>query len=168
MRTVKNSSMDSFASIGVMEILKYCVIFCLSAVVVVKSLNWLKPKPNSIYLVYAAEAGNIEEVKAQIQKGAYINSKDIMHDRTALICAAQYGHDDIVKMLIEAGADVNSEGRSALLQAAREGRVDVVKMLIEAGADLNSKDKDGRTALSRAAGTGHADIVKMLEDNGAT
>lgn len=42
------------------------------------------------------------------------------------------------------------------------GRDDMVKMLLEAGADVNCQDEDGSTALMCACEHGHGDIVKTL------
>lgn len=44
--------------------------------------------------------------------------------------------------------------------AVSHGRIDTVKMLLEAGADINIQDEDGSTALMCAAEHGHIDIVK--------
>ena len=46
--------------------------------------------------------------------------------------------------------------------AVSHGRQDMVKMLLETGAEVNSQDEDGSTALMCASEHGHADIVKML------
>lgn len=45
---------------------------------------------------------------------------------------------------------------------ASHGRLDTVKLLIEAGADVNIQDEDGSTSLMCAAEHGHGDIVKYL------
>ena len=57
---------------------------------------------------------------------------------TALLLA---GSSHCVKLLLDAGADVNEpavNGRTALMHAARDGNVNSVKLLIEAGADVNA------------------------------
>jgi len=87
--------------------------------------------------------------------------------RTALILASVMHHTDIVKMLLEAGANPNltdGYGKTALMWAAYWGRsrTSIVKMLLEAGAKPNLTDKDGKTALMLASEKGHTDIVKML------
>ena len=46
--------------------------------------------------------------------------------------------------------------------AVSHGRLDMVRMLMEAGADVNMRDEDGSTALMCASEHGHAEIVKLL------
>ena len=46
--------------------------------------------------------------------------------------------------------------------AVSHGRLDMVKLLVEAGADMNIQDEDGSTALMCAAEHGHISIVKHL------
>ncbi|MBW2263165.1 MAG: ankyrin repeat domain-containing protein, partial [Deltaproteobacteria bacterium] len=57
-------------------------------------------------------------------------------------------------------------GRSVLHFAARSGSVEVVKFLVEKGADLESEDADKQTVLHDAARWGGADLVKYLLDEG--
>jgi ankyrin repeat protein len=57
---------------------------------------------------------------------------------TALQAASRLGQEDIVKLLIEKGADPNIYGRrSALSDAARSGSKDVVELLLNNGADVH-------------------------------
>ena len=80
----------------------------------------------------------------------------------ALIEASDNGHIEVVKLLIEAGADVNARdhGTTALMEASIDGYLEIVKMLIEAEADLNiqysgviylDSDKDAISHLKREA-----------------
>jgi ankyrin repeat protein len=71
--------------------------------------------------------------------------------------AAYYGNEDIVKLLIERGADVNriSEGgETALHYAARAQKhsMAVIEMLLGRGAKVNVQDKEGRTPLMDGLG----------------
>jgi ankyrin repeat protein len=60
----------------------------------------------------------------------------------------------------------NKYGRTPLHWAAYGGRFDVVKLLLEHGADPNTQDEDGRTPLHKAAYKGHVDVVKLFLELG--
>ncbi|KAF6238464.1 hypothetical protein HO173_003431 [Letharia columbiana] len=114
--------------------------------------------------------GLLSVVKAMIKRdGLEIDSKEVF-GRTPLLLAAQWGHEDVVRLLIEKGADIDSKdrrGRTSLSEAAGEGREDMVRLLIEKGADIDSKDHGGQTSLSEAAGERREDMVRLLIEKGA-
>ena len=58
-------------------------------------------------------------------------------------------------------------GRTALMVAADEGHAEVVRLLIEVGADLNLLDDEGSSALSLARNYGHLDVAAELAAAGA-
>ena len=88
---------------------------------------------------------------------------------TALSHRVCKGYWEVVKCLIEHGADVNAadkDGRTALLDASERGHFEVVKYLIERGADVNAADEYGYTALLDASEKGHFEVVKYLIEGG--
>jgi ankyrin repeat protein len=67
---------------------------------------------------------------------------------TALSRAAGNGYDGIVKLLVEAKADIDSKdssGRTALSWATEYWREGIIKLLLKAKGDLDSKDDSGQT-----------------------
>jgi hypothetical protein len=95
--------------------------------------------------------------------------------RTPLSLAAEQGNLDLVKLLLNAGAGINTRDNrcyfSPLHWAALEGRKSTVEFLLENGAEVNVSDSSATTTyctgLSVAAARGHKEIVKLLLENGA-
>ena len=85
--------------------------------------------------------------------------------------AVMLGNTDMVRWLIDRGADVNAasprDGRVALLWAAQKGHLEIVTALIVAGADVDVADSSGITPVQWAVENGHADVVESLIDAGA-
>ncbi|OBT61859.1 hypothetical protein VE03_08815 [Pseudogymnoascus sp. 23342-1-I1] len=84
--------------------------------------------------------------------------------------AAYHGEDKIVKLLLERGADVNTQGGryGNALQAAAYGRQEeVVELLLEQGANANAEGGHYHTALQAAAYRGSEGIVELLIKQGA-
>lgn len=89
-------------------------------------------------------------------------------DGAALANAALMGQVDIVRTLLESGADPNAtseEHFTALMGAVRAGRIELVKMLLKAGADVNALNVDRETALDLAYDNikGAKDQAKFLK-----
>ena len=84
---------------------------------------------------------------------------------TALMHAANAGHDAVVRLLLDAGASVhlkNDAQDTALHLAAQQGRPEAARLLLEAGADFVTRDADGRTPLFLAIERGRAEIIELL------
>ena len=94
----------------------------------------------------------------------------VIEGATALWCAAGAGHLDVVKTLIESGADVNHptfSNSTPLRAACFDGRLDIVKYLIEHKADLTITNKYHNSCLMIASYKGHAHVVAYLLQMGA-
>ena len=79
--------------------------------------------------------------------------------------ASEKGHVDVVRMLLEQGADINKArdiGATPLYIASQKGHVDVVRMLLEQGADIHLSWR-GQTPLQTARQRNHAEIARLLE-----
>ena len=77
----------------------------------------------------------------------------------ALRMAAHNGHLQIVEELLKAGADVHAREDWALLWAAETGHLAVVELLLKAGADVHAREDE---ALRMAAQNGHLEVVRLL------
>jgi ankyrin repeat protein len=78
--------------------------------------------------------------------------------------------EDVVKLLIEDGADVNTQGgrySSSLQAASAQGHEQIVKLLLMNNADVNAQGGEHGNALCAASARGHEQIVKLLLNNGA-
>jgi ankyrin repeat protein len=81
--------------------------------------------------------------------------------------AAAKGRTDVIRLLLENGANINEEGyynENVLIVACQYGQEAAVRLLIEAGACVN---KDGLTPIELASEEGHKGIVEMLIKAGA-
>jgi len=88
-------------------------------------------------MAIAAGHGQVEEVRALLDRGASPDSWNIDYVSPALVSAAAGGHTRVVELLLERGADVNLRDgaqQSALQRARGAGHGDVVALLIRSGA----------------------------------
>jgi len=118
----------------------------------------------------ASVAGNTNRVRALLNAGVSLNSRNTTFRRTALHYAAEFGHLSTVRLLINRGTQVNArdaEGRTSLINASIGGHVGVVRLLISHGAWPNTKDLFGVTALMYASSFGHPRVVRELILGGA-
>jgi len=88
-------------------------------------------------------------------------------DMTTLLCAAKISHAGQIRVLLEAGADVNGiniHGNTALMIAAGLGHLDKVKVLVKHGADTSLTCNHG-TALDVALQQGQDHVVEFLRES---
>ncbi len=77
---------------------------------------------------------------------------------------------EIVKLLIEKGAEVNSinnKGESPIFLAVDKGNLEIIRLLIERGADLNIREKNGKPLLKIAFDRGNKEVIATLQKAGA-
>ena len=118
----------------------------------------------------ACERGRVTEVEHLLHAPLNPDARDAQNDWMGIHLAARNGHLDIVRLLLEAGADKDAarqNGSTALHTAAWNGHLDVVRFLLEAGADKDAAAQSGGTALHTAAQSGNLDIVRLLLEAGA-
>ncbi len=111
----------------------------------------------------AARKGDIEKVKAMLAQGIDVNTRS-KYNATALSFACDRGNVELVRLLLEKGADPNATdsfyGATPIVWAAQKGNVQIVKMLLEKGATGKEQVVIG------SAREGNAEMVKMLLELG--
>ena len=106
-----------------------------------------------------------EELRREIRAGLYQPAEKLLENPevnpdsqdgegwTALMYAARSENQDLVLLLLKAGAALdlaNRDGETALVVAVKRGNVEAARQLLMAGADVKPKDARGRTALDWA------------------
>lgn len=116
-------------------------------------------------LYHAVSVKNAELVKLLLANSADVDATNISGE-SALLLAVKQDLEDVVQMLVDAGANLNQNGPcySALHCAVVNSRVNLVKILLKAGADVNVVSKLGVTPLKLAVTVSNLEIVKLLVD----
>ena len=122
----------------------------------------------------AAEGGNTSHtliVRSILSFDIDINSKDDESSTTPLMIAVMENHVEVVKYLLQKGADISltvgSEKRNALHTASEHGSIAAIELLLSHGLSVNSRDGKGNTPLMCAAAFGQIESVNCLLKHGA-
>ncbi|XP_011645776.1 ankyrin repeat and SAM domain-containing protein 1A-like isoform X1 [Pogonomyrmex barbatus] len=122
----------------------------------------------------AAWAGDAEIVRLILNQGPSVPKVNLAtkDNETALHCAAQYGHTEVVAQLLQYGCDPsirNSRGESALDLAAQYGRLETVELLVRTHPELIESLRNSssslifpHTPLHLASRNGHRAVVEVL------
>lgn len=112
-------------------------------------------------LMIAAFKGNVDAVKALLAREVEVNQTGW----TALHYATASGNNEIVQLLLEKSAYIDTEspnGTTPLMMAARYGRNQTVILLLDEGADSSLKNQIGMTALDFARKAEKKDVIETL------
>jgi hypothetical protein len=122
-------------------------------------------------LAWAAAKGEAAVVRLLLRAGGNPNARREAGNDPVLVCACQAKQDarKLVRLLLDAGADVNLAGGWTPLGAAvLKNDLDLVRLLVQRGAHVNAKDRSHRTALQLAETvTKNAKIIEWLRRQGA-
>jgi uncharacterized protein len=144
-------------------------------------------------LMTCARTGSPLAVKALLSHRANANVKEKLDGQTALMWAAAEGHADVLRVLIEGGADIQARSNvtrhficfeaqcghenkneyrelgafTPLLFAARNGDLESVRVLLAAGAKIEETAADGYTALLVASHRRYTQLGEFLLEQGA-
>ncbi len=132
-------------------------------------------------LMKAADKGDVEQVKMLLKLKAKLDERNWTRDETALFSAAENNNTEIVKLLVQAGANPNlgrelrgrtvmghvSDQLSPLMLTCKHGNLEMAELLVKAGAEINAKDSAGWPPLFYAARSNSPKIIRMLVAAGA-
>ncbi|UCK58910.1 hypothetical protein AFCA_001744 [Aspergillus flavus] len=108
-------------------------------------------------------ASLIHELKPDVNNRGY-------DEQTPLGVASEEGNLEIVRTLLEQGADVTMadiDGWTPIYTASHNGHTQVVRLLIENGSNVNTSESGGWTPVNTACYQGHVETVKLLLKSGA-
>jgi uncharacterized protein len=119
----------------------------------------------------AGVADDPATLRIALDNGANATNITSRYDGTALIASAHLGHDEVVRLLVDAGAPldhVNNLGWTALIEAVILGdggrrHVNVVRTLVDAGANVNIADRSGETPLDHAKSRNYTEMIAILQ-----
>lgn len=123
------------------------------------------PRAVESHIYSQSELEGIARRRSLVKEG----HRDVFRIRTigiALIQAARLGHPDVVRFLLDRGAN-SEEAGFAMKWAALEGHMDIARFLLEKGAAIDARRDDGRTALMEFSRTGRSNMVSILLNGGA-
>ncbi len=136
----------------------------------------LSQKDFNQLLLHAAQVGNVSKAQELLEYGADIETQDD-HKYTPLLLASENGRSEIVKLLIDAGANKeaqmpanyrsNHSKYSSLHFAAKNGHTHTAQILIKAGVNIETQASKDYRALHLACQNGHTEIVELLLNEGA-
>ena len=113
----------------------------------------------------AVSTGNVQNVEILLLRGANANLRG-SYDMPLLMLAASAGHREIVRLLLQAGAQVDASNPStqhtALMFAAKNGHCATMALLLSYGANIEAANRAGTTALLAATLAGQTEAVQFL------
>ncbi len=130
----------------------------------------IKYQDNKRALFNAVLEDDIPKLKSLIDAKVELNVRSV-DDITPLTAATILNQPEVVRILLDAGADVNAKditGWTALIHSASaNSNIEIARALIKARSDINARGIHGNTALIMAALKGNIAFVKALVEAGA-
>lgn len=109
---------------------------------------------------------DVGKMRGLLNLGLNPNSTDY-DGNSLLFIATSISSEDVCKVLLEKGADVNKVNKyenTPLIRAAALGRTNLIKLFDKYNVDINYETKDGLTALDRAKQAYQDEAVDVLKE----
>ncbi len=136
--------------------------------IIANNVNINAKDKNSITpLIYACYFGKVKAARTLLKYGAKTEIKD-SYGQTALHNASFKGYYNVVKLLLDAGADVNAVAKgnanqTPLMYAVFNGHTRVVRLLVNRGANVYIKNSIGRNSIDMARTKRRYRILRILQ-----
>jgi ankyrin repeat protein len=116
----------------------------------------------------AVWTGGVAEVSRLVAAGADVEEELGELGLRSLHVAAGYGQVEVLKVLVELGADKEAKmaaGMTPLHAAAFHGNVEAIKALAQLGADIATRMETGETSLEISVRLGHQRVAQVLREH---
>jgi uncharacterized protein len=132
-------------------------------------INFVNAQETQKDIYDTARKGTVAEAKALIAANPKLVLETNKDGFTALVLAIYRGNNEVAKILIDKGSDINSHSDmgTPLMAAIVKGNNEMAKVLIDKKANLNLADANGVTALIYAIQFQNAEAIEMLLKNKA-
>jgi ankyrin repeat protein len=135
----------------------FCILFYSNCVIGQKTLD----------VFDIARKGTVEQVKEALKENP--NSFNVVNEDgySPLVLACYKGNNEVAKLLIETGSDINGKSKmgTPLMAAVVNGNLEIVKLLLSKKVDVDFANKNGITALMYAVQFQNSEIIKLLLQN---
>jgi len=145
------------------------IIYILVSCVCTNNLLYSQLTKKEDKFIALAANGELNKVRNYLKKGIDINARN-KAKWTALAYACKYNHNEVIKLLVDSGANVNQTvnvGSTPLQIALNNDNTEIAEYLISHNADIDIKDIMGMTALAWSAKQGDLKNVIFLIKHGA-
>ena len=165
-RILREAGAEIDSSTGIDPLYKTCIFGHTETVKTLLSYGELTEESMATALIRCSQDGQFEIVQSLIDAGAPLDFVRVDNGANALCVASQYGHADIVRLLLKQNGDTKrnlGNAYRALADACKNDHFDVAKLLHDYVAKVKQDLLgDGFTALVWASNNGHKQVVEYL------